>query len=101
MSTSRGHGHLDGFGAASANWSGYRGSKVPHCSTAAFPSTARSSEWSSGRPLRAFVQMLAASTEGSDVRDPWVTRMTSLPTTVVSRTLEGTAGVGKRDSGEW
>src|SRR3954467_3066106 len=33
--------------------------------------------------------MLAASTEDSEVRDPWVTRMRSLPATVVSTTLEG------------
>jgi dihydrofolate reductase len=32
--------------------------------------------------------MLAASTEESEVRDPWVTRMISLPATVVSTTLE-------------
>jgi dihydrofolate reductase len=39
---------------------------------------------------RAFAQMLASSTEESDdVRDPWVTRMRNLPTTVVSTTLEG------------
>ena len=38
---------------------------------------------------RAFVGMLAASTEESEVRDPWVTRMVSLPATVVSTTLEG------------
>ena len=38
---------------------------------------------------RAFAQMLASSTEASDVRDPWVTRMRSLPATVVSSTLEG------------
>ncbi|MCW2720765.1 MAG: hypothetical protein JWR81_4587 [Pseudonocardia sp.] len=36
-----------------------------------------------------FVQMLASSTEESEVRDPWVTRMRSMPTTVVSSTLEG------------
>ena len=33
--------------------------------------------------------MLASSTEDSDVRDPWVTRMRNLPATVVSTTLEG------------
>ena len=33
--------------------------------------------------------MLAASTEDSEVRDPWVTRMRSMPATVVSSTLEG------------
>lgn len=38
---------------------------------------------------RAFARMLAESTEDSDVRDPWVTRMRNLPTTVVSSTLEG------------
>jgi hypothetical protein len=37
---------------------------------------------------RAFVQMLSSSTEESEVRDPWVTRMISLPATVVSTTLE-------------
>jgi len=33
--------------------------------------------------------MLASSTEESEVRDPWVTRMRSMPTTVVSSTLDG------------
>ena len=33
--------------------------------------------------------MLAASTEDSEVRDPWVTRMVNAPATVVSTTLEG------------
>lgn len=37
---------------------------------------------------RAFARMLAESTEGDDVRDPWVTRMRNLPTTVVSSTLQ-------------
>jgi dihydrofolate reductase len=39
--------------------------------------------------FRQFVQMLASSTEESEVRDPWVTRMRSMPATVVSSTLEG------------
>ena len=38
---------------------------------------------------RAFARMLASGTEESDVRDPWVTRMRSLPATVVSTTLDG------------
>lgn len=37
---------------------------------------------------RAFARMLASSTEESEVRDAWVTRMRSLPATVVSSTLE-------------
>jgi len=32
---------------------------------------------------------MAESSEESEVRDPWVTRMRSLPATVVSTTLEG------------
>ena len=39
--------------------------------------------------FRQFVEMLAESTEDSDVRDPWVTRMRNMPATVVSSTLEG------------
>ena len=38
---------------------------------------------------RAFAEMLATSTEESEVRDPWVTRMRSMPATVVSTTLKG------------
>ncbi len=37
---------------------------------------------------RAFARMLAESSEDSEVRDPWVTRMRNLPATVVSTTLE-------------
>jgi dihydrofolate reductase len=37
---------------------------------------------------REFTQMLAHSTEESDVRDPWVTKMWRTPATVVSTTLE-------------
>ena len=38
---------------------------------------------------RLFARMLASSTEEPEVRDPWVTRMRSMPATVVSTTLEG------------
>ena len=38
---------------------------------------------------RAFARMLASSTEESEVRDPWVTRMRNMPATVVSTTLQG------------
>src|SRR3954452_21072422 len=37
---------------------------------------------------RAFARMLAVSTDESDVRDLWVTRMRSMPATVVSTNLE-------------
>jgi dihydrofolate reductase len=36
---------------------------------------------------RGFVEMLAASSEGDDVRDPWVERMRALPMYLVSSTL--------------
>jgi dihydrofolate reductase len=38
---------------------------------------------------RLFARMLASSTEESEVSDPWVTRMVSLPAIMVSTTLEG------------
>src|SRR3954465_3833808 len=37
---------------------------------------------------REFTRMLASSSEGDDVRDPWVTRMWNTPATVVSTTLD-------------
>ena len=40
--------------------------------------------------FRGMAAMLASSPAGSEVFDPWVTRMRNLPTTVVSNTLEGT-----------
>ena len=39
--------------------------------------------------FREFTQMLAASTEGSEMGEDWGTRMRSLPATVVSSTLRG------------
>ena len=41
---------------------------------------------------RAFAQTLASGTGESEVGDPWVTRMRSLPATVVSTTLKGPLG---------
>ena len=82
---------LDGFGCHTAATGAATGaSRAPSCSTTASPCTARSSGWSSG-PTRIgrSREMLASSTEESEVRDPWVTRMRSLPATVVSTTLEG------------
>jgi dihydrofolate reductase len=38
---------------------------------------------------RLFAQMLASSSEESEVRDAWVTRMVNMPATIVSTTLEG------------
>src|SRR5436190_1900860 len=81
---------LDGYGAASANWTGYWGKQGPELldhRPAVYGAEQRMVF--GANTYRAFERMLASSTEESDVRDPWVTRMRSLPATVVSTTLEG------------
>ena len=80
---------LDGYGAASANSSGYWGKQGPELleHRLALYDTKQRMVFGANT-FRAFVQMLASSTEESDVRDPWVTRMRSMPATVVSTTLE-------------
>jgi dihydrofolate reductase len=81
---------LDGFGAASGNWTGYWGKQGPELLDHRLALYAGEQRMVFGaNTYRAFAQMLASSTEESGVRDPWVTRMISLPTTVVSSTLQG------------
>jgi dihydrofolate reductase len=81
---------LDGFGAAGGDWTGYWGKQGPELLDHRLALYGQEQRMVFGATTyRAFAQMLAASTEGSDVRDPWVTRMRNLPTTVVSTTLRG------------
>src|ERR671914_370599 len=81
---------LDGYGAASANWSGYWGKQGPVLLAHRHALYGAEQRMVFGaNTYRAFARMLASSTEQSEVRDPWVTRMRSLPATVVSSTLEG------------
>ena len=81
---------LDGYGAASANWTGYWGKQGPELLDHRLALYDVQQRMVFGaNTYRAFARMLASSTEESEVRDPWVTRMTSLPATVVSTTLEG------------
>ncbi|MFJ5264760.1 dihydrofolate reductase family protein [Streptomyces sp. NPDC088387] len=81
---------LDGFGAASGDWTGYWGKQGPELLDHRLAQYGEEQRMVFGaNTFRAFVGMLAESTEESEVRDPWVTRMTSLPATVVSTTLEG------------
>jgi dihydrofolate reductase len=83
---------LDGFGAAdsSANWTGYWGKQGPELLDHRLALYGEEQRMVFGAgTYRAFARMLASSTEESEVRDPWVTRMRSLPATVVSTTLEG------------
>jgi dihydrofolate reductase len=80
---------LDGYGAASADWSGYWGKQGPELLDHRLALYGEEQRMVFGaNTYRLFAQMLASSTEESDVRDPWVSRMRSLPATVVSTTLE-------------
>jgi dihydrofolate reductase len=81
---------LDGFGAASGDWTGYWGKQGPELLERRLDLYGAEQRMVFGaNTFRAFARMLASSTEESEVRDPWVTRMRSLPATVVSTTLEG------------
>jgi len=81
---------LDGFGAASGNWTGYWGKQGPELLDRRLAQYQEPQRMVFGaNTYRAFVEMLASSTEESEVRDPWVTRMVNLPAVVVSTTLKG------------
>jgi len=81
---------LDGFGSVSGgNWGGYWGKQGPELlghRLALYDGEQRMVL--GANTYRLFAQMLASSTEESEVRDPWVTRMVSLPAIMVSTTLE-------------
>ena len=80
---------LDGYGAAGADWTGYWGKQGPELLAHRLALYDRAQRMVFGaNTYRAFAGMLAESTEDSDVRDPWVTRMWNTPATVVSTTLE-------------
>jgi RibD C-terminal domain len=83
---------LDGYGSVGpgANWGGYwrkQGPELLDHRLALYDAEQRMVF--GANTYRAFARLLAASTEESEVRDPWVTRIRSLPATVVSTTLEG------------
>src|SRR3712207_2502372 len=81
---------LDGYGAAGGDWTGYWGKQGPELLDHRFRLYGEEQRMVFGAATyRAFAQMLASSTDESEVRDPWVTRMRSMPATVVSSTLEG------------
>ncbi|MDI3387762.1 dihydrofolate reductase family protein [Streptomyces sp. B-S-A8] len=81
---------LDGYGGAGGDWTGYWGRQGPELLDHRLSQYEEEQRMILGaHTYRLFVQMLADSTEDSDVRDPWVTRMRNLPLTVVSTTLAG------------
>jgi dihydrofolate reductase len=82
---------LDGFGGVSdASWGGYWGKQGPELLEHRLASYGERQRMVFGaKTYRAFARMLAASTDESEVRDAWVTKMRSMPATVVSTTLKG------------
>ena len=83
---------LDGYGSygPGGDWGGYWGKQGPELLERRLAMYEQEQRLVFGaNTYRAFAQMLASSTEDSEVRDPWVTRMRRLPATVVSSTLEG------------
>ena len=82
---------LDGYGSygPDGDWGGYWGKQGPALLERRLAVYSPEQRMVFGaNTYREFAQLLASSTEDSDVRDPWVTRMISLPATVVSTTLE-------------
>ena len=83
---------LDGYGSYGppGDWGGYWGKQGPELLEHRLAVYGQEQRMVFGaNTYRAFARMLASSTEESEVRDPWVTRMRSMPATVVSSTLEG------------
>jgi hypothetical protein len=76
---------LDGFGTADGDWTGYWGRQGPQLLDHRLDLYAQEQRMVFGAATyRAFAQMLAASTEESEVRDPWVTWMVNLPASTSS-----------------
>lgn len=82
---------LDGFASISGgDWGGYWGKQGPELLDHRLALYSEEQRMVFGaNTYRAFAEMVASSTEDSEVFDPWVTRMRNMPATVVSTTLEG------------
>jgi dihydrofolate reductase len=82
---------LDGYGSYNSrgDWGGYWGKQGPEFLDRRLAAYEVEQRMVLGaNTFRQFVQLLGSSTEGSEL-DPINARMTSMPTTVVSTTLEG------------
>jgi dihydrofolate reductase len=83
---------LDGYGSYDepGDWGGYWGKQGPELLDHRLSLYGGDQRMVFGATtFRAFVEMQASPTEESGVLDPWVAQMRSLPTTVISSTLEG------------
>jgi dihydrofolate reductase len=80
---------LDGYGSASGgDWGGYWGKQGPELLDHRLALYGGEQRMVFGaNTYRLFARFLATEPEDSEVRDPWVTRMVSLPAIVVSSTL--------------
>jgi dihydrofolate reductase len=80
---------LDGYGAATGDWTGYWGKQGPELLDHRLAQYEADQRMVLGATTyKNFSEMLASGEEES-VGDPWVTRMHHLPAHVVSTTLEG------------
>ena len=83
---------LDGFGSYDehGDWGGYWGKQGPELLEHRLALYSIEHRMVFGATtMRVNLEMLGPNTEGAGVPDPWVDRMRSMPTTVVSSTLEG------------
>jgi dihydrofolate reductase len=79
---------LDGFASHSGGWGGYWGKQGPELLERRLAVYGEEQRMVFGASTyREFAEMLASSSEQSEVRDSWVARMRSMPATVVSTTL--------------
>ncbi|MFI6939023.1 dihydrofolate reductase family protein [Streptomyces sp. NPDC050418] len=79
---------LDGYGSATGDWTGYWGKQGPELLDRRLAVYEEDQRMVLGaHTYNLFVRMLA-DTDNTEVRDPWVTRMVHLPTTVISSTLK-------------
>ena len=81
---------LDGFASVSGgDWGGYWGKQGPELLEHRLDAFREDQRMVFGATTyRQFVQMLGSGTAGSEIQDPWVTRMTNMPLAVISSTLE-------------
>jgi dihydrofolate reductase len=81
---------LDGYGSYSGgDWGGYWGKQGPEFLDRRLTAYREDQRMVLGaHTFREFVQVLGPVTEGADVTDPVNTRMRTMPTTVVSTTLD-------------
>ena len=83
---------LDGYGSYDENgdWGGYWGKQGPELLERRLALYSTENRMVFGATtMRVNLEMLGPNTEGAGEADPWVDRMRSMPTTVISSTLDG------------